>query len=588
MFGWQAPRDIESARRDLLLFWLYGGAVSVVAYGLVYWWLGLIGPALVEATYIVFILACIALIRVRKGNMLMHLRIQMFFVFTVSSSVSAMMGGIVTSGAFILWSIICPVAAIVFLGFWHSFIIAGVFGVLLVLAALAPYPWETTWPLPSELIPWFMVANTVGGFSLAFFALWFFIGILDAETKQREEAQRLALRAQKLESVGTLAGGIAHDFNNILMALFGNLTLAKRHSAPGDPVHEHLSSAESALEQAAGLTTQLLTFSRGGVAMKKNIALNTIIANSASFVLHGTTTQVKLEVEPQLWKVRADAGQIGQLVGNLVLNAHQASPPNDTVRVTARNLSDDQLVPGLIPERHYIHLSVQDHGCGIPEEIRERIFEPFFTTRAAGTGLGLASCFAVVRDHHGLITVDSTVGVGSRFDVYLPSTGVPAEPGEKKIAACFQGQGHVLIMDDEQPVREVLTAMVEELGYQVTATPDGGQAVAAFQSRISQGLLVDVVVLDLTVRGGMGGVEAARLIRAIDPNVPIVASSGYVDDRVLLEFENHCFTDVLIKPYTLERLCAVLTRATMGSSGSSPILAAVRKDTQPEAVMRLS
>ncbi len=572
MFKVKAPKDMESARRDLLLVWLAAGAASIIAYGVIFWSLGAIGPALVEAVYSVFTLISIYLVAKRKGPMLVHLRIQMTMVFTVSSSISAMMGGIVPSGGFILWSIICPVAAIVFLGFWHSLIISVTFFGLLCVAAIAPYPWETIWPLPENMIPWFIVANTAGGFSLAFVALWYFIAMLESETKQREVAQRLALRAQKLESVGTLAGGIAHDFNNILMALFGNLTLAKRQTSPGEAIHQHLTSAESALEQAAGLTTQLLTFSRGGVALKKNISLNQVIANSASFVLHGTTTKATIEIDPLLWKVRADSGQIGQLIGNLVLNAHQAMPAKGTVHVQAQNLDKDSPVPGLIAGRPYVHISVTDQGCGIPDEIKDRVFEPFFTTRPTGTGLGLASCFAIVRDHDGLITVDSQVGQGSRFDIYLPSTGVSAQPFEKKPSPCFQGQGHILIMDDEIPVREVLTAMVEELGYQVTACADGSQAIAAFQSRTSQGLTTDVIVLDLTVRGGMGGVEAARLIRAIDRDVPIVASSGYVDDRILMEYEKHCFTDVLIKPYTLERLCAVLSLATMPSSGSSPNL----------------
>ncbi|HFQ91114.1 MAG TPA: response regulator [Desulfobulbus sp.] len=379
-------------------------------------------------------------------------------------------------------------------------------------------------------------------------------------SEQRKMEEELA-KAKKLESVGVLAGGIAHDFNNLLTAILGNLSLARITSRQDDPHYRHIADAEQASLRARDLTKQLLTFSRGGAPVCQTVDLSSVIRESAGFVLRGSRIQACFEIAPNLWLTRADVGQVGQVIDNLVINAMQAMPDGGTIRIGAVNYeitgeSSLPLAPG-----NYIQISVEDHGVGILPEHQDKIFDPYFTTKEAGNGLGLAICYAIISKHGGHITVDSVVGSGSIFYVYLPAvaeseacgaeaTPPPVTPGT--------AAGRVLVMDDEEMVRAVACAMLDTMGYEVESVADGRRAVQVYREAMEEGRGFDVVIMDLTIPGGMGGRETLEELRRLDPDVRAVVSSGYSSHRIMSEYRMYGFRGVVVKPYRMGELSRVL------------------------------
>ncbi|HDH97226.1 MAG TPA: PAS domain S-box protein, partial [Proteobacteria bacterium] len=275
------------------------------------------------------------------------------------------------------------------------------------------------------------------------------------------------IRIEKLESLGMLAGGIAHDFNNLLMGIMGNISLAKVHAELGSEVFKRLTEAEKAAAQARNLTQQLLTFSRGGVPVKKTISLAELIEEAADFSLRGSNVRCEFSLPDDLWSIEADEGQISQVIQNIVLNADQAMPEGGTIRIAAENMEvGSELGLPLEPGR-YVRISIADHGIGIPPEHLRKIFDPYFTTKQHGSGLGLATAYSVVKNHNGYIDVDSQLGVGTTFFIYLPaSRSEPAKEDEVEEKP-IKGRGRVLLMDDEEIVRNVACSMIESLGYRV-------------------------------------------------------------------------------------------------------------------------
>ena len=369
------------------------------------------------------------------------------------------------------------------------------------------------------------------------------------------EAEREVLRTQKIESLGVLAGGIAHDFNNLLTAVSGHGSLLASGELPPDRVNELGRRIERAAQRGQQLSRQLLTFSRGGAPVPANASLSDLVDETARFVMHGQERALEVHVEPGL-RARVDAGQIGQVVQNLVLNACQASPPGGTVRVRVRRAGAvPEIGPGLFHE-----LVVEDNGPGVSAEIRERIFEPFFTTREQGSGLGLSVCWSIVRQHGGRLTLESPAAGGARFRVWLPAEHARA-PSLRRIPEPLRG-ARVLLLDDEAAVREVAAELLKHLGYDVTPVEDGADAVAAWK-----GGGFDLAVLDLTIPGGMGGLETLRMLRQIEPGVRAVCSTGYAEtspDQWLREG----FAGVLPKPYGLRDLKRVLADV-LGDSTST-------------------
>ena len=379
----------------------------------------------------------------------------------------------------------------------------------------------------------------------------------DISARKRLDEDRL--RTQKLESLGVLAGGIAHDFNNLLTGILGNLSLARVYLPQTDPVAERLAETEKATLRARDLTQQLLTFAKGGAPIKTETALTELIQEAADFAVRGTKAVCTYDCDEDLWLAKVDRGQLGQVMQNLVINAVHALPQGGTILLGTRNvtISPDELP--LAPGK-YVLLTVKDQGLGIPPEHLAKIFDPYFTTKQSGSGLGLAVVYSIIANHGGHIAVQSELGKGTVFSIYLPSSGkspLAAKPAETT-SPLHKGQGKILIMDDEELVRNVATAMLRQLGYEGHTASDGKEAIALYQQAKENGQPFDLVIMDLTVPGGMGGREAIAHLHEIDSGVKAVVSSGYANDPIMSEFRKYGFCGVAPKPFSLRDLSNLL------------------------------
>jgi two-component system, cell cycle sensor histidine kinase and response regulator CckA len=375
---------------------------------------------------------------------------------------------------------------------------------------------------------------------------------IEAEAERKELEAKL-LHTRKLESLGILAGGIAHDFNNILTGILGNLSMLRTLVPDSHKGRNRIDQCEQAVSQARGLTSQLLTFAKGGDPVKKNIELRPVIDNAVSFALTGSNIVAEVAVADDLWPVEADEGQVGQVIHNLLINAAQAMSQGGAVRVAAENRT---FVPGESPplaEGRYVGIVVRDQGQGIAPEHLEKIFDPYFTTKESGTGLGLTSAYSIVKKHGGDIRVSSRTGQGTTFEVLLPAGQEPVClencPAPRAIST---GNGLVLIMDDEEYIRDILAEMLTLLGYDTDACGRGEELIQMYRDKAGQGHTPYAVIVDLTIRGGMGGLEAAKAILEFDSQARLIVASGYSTDPVMAHFREYGFVAALAKPFQLE------------------------------------
>ena len=370
-------------------------------------------------------------------------------------------------------------------------------------------------------------------------------------TEQRR-AQEEALRASKWELFGTLAGGIAHDFNNVLAAIVGNLALARMKLGPVSEAAAFLLESEKAAMRAQGLTRQLLGFAKGERAARGVVDLAALIESTARFALGGSNVRAHVLIARDLWKVRGDEGQLSQVMNNLVINAQQAMPGGGSVEILARNVSLDGHETALAAG-DYVRIDCVDRGVGIDEQDVARIFDPFFTTKAQGSGLGLTTSARIVGEHGGRIEVQSRPGEGTRVRFYLPRSREEA-PELQAGGSVRPPKARILFMDDEEPIRKVAHAMLTHLGYEVCVAADGGAALREYRKQ-----RYDIVILDLTVRDGLGGLATLERLRALDPSVVAIVSSGYSSDPVMADHERYGFVAKVPKPYTPETLDAAIT-----------------------------
>jgi signal transduction histidine kinase/ActR/RegA family two-component response regulator len=381
---------------------------------------------------------------------------------------------------------------------------------------------------------------------------------LAADITQHHQMQLRLQQAAAMDMLGTLAGGIAHDFNNILTSLRGNLDLARLEASGGEALDTAFGECEAAITRAAELSRQLLTFAKGGAPVLAAVSLPEVVAEVGSFVLRGSRVTLRQTIARDLRPVKADRGQLARILQNLILNAAQAMREGGEVHVAARN--EEEASHGVSAEGPRIVLTVSDTGPGVPAEHLAKLFTPYFTTRADGHGLGLFVVYSIVRRHGGTIDVRSAPGAGTVFTLRLPASDEPPAERPGAPAAPKRLAGRVLLMDDELPIRTVLTRFLRRLGLEVEAVADGAAAVASYRRARDAGAPFDVLIMDLTVPGGLGGQDAIALIRAFDPGVCAIVASGYSENPVMARFADFGFVDAVQKPFELDHLAGLLTR----------------------------
>jgi PAS domain S-box-containing protein len=380
----------------------------------------------------------------------------------------------------------------------------------------------------------------------------------DITERQRIDAER---KAETLEQLGLFAGGIAHDFNNLLTAIIGNISLASSLVPPDSEMATRLKDAKNASLRARDLAQQLLTFARDGAPIKKTVSIGKLIQDTVSFSLRGSHSRSEFHLGSDLWPAEIDSGQISQVIANLVVNADQAMRNGGTLHVSCENLrytsATTPAIPDLAPG-DYIHIKIRDEGVGIPEKYLKRIFDPYFTTKQKGNGLGLATAYSVIKNHNGLLTVESEVHLGSTFHLYLPAAvrQKPAVEGTTTPVAVqpVTGTGRVLIVDDEEAIRALVELTLTQLGYQVTPAGTALEGVNIYRQKLVAGERFDAVILDLTLPGGMGGKEALKKLIEIDPTVNAIISSGYATDATMRRYQDFGFRAVITKPYEAAQL----------------------------------
>jgi PAS domain S-box-containing protein len=390
----------------------------------------------------------------------------------------------------------------------------------------------------------------------------FFGTMLDiTERKQLEEELQ---KMQKLDSIGTLAGGIAHDFNNLLSALRNNVYLSKMNTDEEHISYKNLESSEKIIDRATNLTQQLLTFSKGGSPVKKTASIIEIINESAEFALKGSNIKCECSMSENTSPVEVDPGQMNQVLHNLVLNAVQAMPEGGTIRIWTENvdIGSDAVLP--LQEGKYVKIVFQDQGIGIAEAHLKKIFDPYFTTKEAGSGLGLSVVYSIIRNHDGQTLAESEIGTGTTFTIYLPASEKKIEDKETVEDTFAAGEGKILLMDDEKIIRETAEQLLSQKGYKVECAKDGEEAIELYQRAMEASQPFNAVILDLTIRGGMGGKEAVKKLQEIDPNVRAIVVSGYSNDPVLANYKEYGFCGVFAKHDKTEELGKTLHNVING------------------------
>jgi PAS domain S-box-containing protein len=381
-----------------------------------------------------------------------------------------------------------------------------------------------------------------------------------ADITEKKALEQQLQRSQKMEAIGTLAGGIAHDFNNMLGIIIGNISFSLTKIVPDDPLHEALSDVLKGALRAQGLTQQLLTFSKGGKPIRETLFLNPLIEESTTFALRGAKTKCHLELTEELWFVDADKGQINQVINNMLINANQAMPNGGVVTVSACNVEVNAYDGQKLPPGKYVSITISDEGIGIPEDQLSRIFDPYFTTKPTGNGLGLATSYSIIRNHGGHIEVESAVDQGTVFTIYLPASPDKAKIANKHQVSTHSGSGRILIMDDDTDILRMATRILTSMGYVTDTARDGAEALEMYESAWQKGDPYILVILDMTVQGGMGGEETIRELREMNPDIKVIVSSGYANNQTLANFRQYGFCGVVLKPYTYEQMAIELNK----------------------------
>lgn len=381
---------------------------------------------------------------------------------------------------------------------------------------------------------------------------------LQHEIIERTRMEDELIKVQKLESLGVFAGGIAHDFNNLLQTITNSISVAKMYASPDSPAPDMLRDAETASRYASSLSHRLLTFAKGGSPVKKVTSISRVLEESISLSMSGSNIACESIIQDGLHPVEIDEGQMNQVFNNLLINAKESMPGGGTVKVRAANITIGENEQPFLKKGEYIKISVEDHGIGIRLENLIKIFDPYFSTKERGadkgTGLGLSVCHSIITKHGGLITVESEVGSGTTFHVFLPASEKPLPKDVKRKIEPGVCSGRVLLMEDEKNLWVSTRLVFKAMGYEVEFAMNGAEAVSLYEKAREAGKPFDGVILDLTIPGGMGGKETMGRLLEIDKNVKAIVVSGYADDPVMTNFKDYGFVCALAKPYTVDQL----------------------------------
>lgn len=375
---------------------------------------------------------------------------------------------------------------------------------------------------------------------------------------ERKKIRNDLLRFQKLESLSLLAGGIAHDFNNILTSILGHISLATMLLDPEDEAYEMLSEIEKSSIFARELTQQLLTYAKGEHLVTEVTDILELLRESASFTLRGSNVSCKFIKPKEIWHVTVDRARMSQVINNLIINARQAMPGGGVVEIAVDNIEieADSLLP--LKEGKYVKISLKDQGMGIPEQHLQQIFDPYFTTKQKGSGLGLATVYSTIKKHGGYITAESEMGKGARFSFFLPASAGKIKVRKEKKCDFKVSKGRILLMDDDLSVLKVSGRLLEHIGYEVEVSLEGAQALRKYEDSKTGGKPFDLVIMDLTIPGGMGGRQAIKELLEMDPNARVIVSSGYSDDDVMANYRNYGFIGAVAKPYSFNELIDIV------------------------------
>ncbi|HVN97087.1 MAG TPA: PAS domain S-box protein [Syntrophorhabdaceae bacterium] len=388
-------------------------------------------------------------------------------------------------------------------------------------------------------------------------------------TEQKKMEEEI-LKSKNLQSVGTLAGGIAHDFNNLLMAIVGNISLARLHASEGSKTVDYLAEAERIVFMGKELTNQLLTFSNGVDAVKKHIDIAPLVKETAEEIFRGSFIKPHYTIADDLFLVEVDENQIRRVIRNIISNAKEAMPGGGTISITCENANITMQHKLPLPKGKYVRILIQDEGVGISRENLSKIFDPYFTTKdmgpKKGVGLGLAISYSIIRRHNGYIYVDSAPDKGATFQIYLPAYKQPVSLASARKEVLARGKGRVLVLDDEKLVLEIAEELLRYMGYEVTTTQTGEEAVFLYREAMGSDASYDAVILDLAIEDGMGGAEVMENLKAMDPRVRAIISSGYLHDPVITHFEDYGFAGTLTKPYNPEELDQKLAAVIGGAA----------------------
>lgn len=381
------------------------------------------------------------------------------------------------------------------------------------------------------------------------------------ERKSVQEAQQ---KLSQLQAVGQLAGGLAHDFNNYLASILLNISAIQMDAGLSAETRESLGETTRVVSAAQQLTRQLLTFSKGGKPLLQTLPLADVLKDAAEFTLRGSSVSCSWSLAPDLWTAEADQGQIQQVISNIVLNARQAMNHCGRLKISAGNETLPANSHLGLAAGNYVSIRLQDSGPGINPEIKMRIFEPYFTTKAEGSGLGLATAHSIISHHRGAIACESEPGEGATFTVYLPASDRPSPAPASPKPKAAMGTGLIMVMDDDENIRRSLATALRLLKHPTVVTARGEECIEEFKRLKTEGQPVQAIILDLTIPGGMGGLETLEQLLKLDPGVNTIASSGYSEGGALANYKEYGFKDILPKPFSIEQLREAIGRFPAG------------------------